>query len=821
MKKYCLFPIISCVFLVTSFSILLPYASATDAQEKRIEKISLDNQPCAIRIKLSGETPYKVVQCDKKELLIAFKHVRFSKNVLPNLAGNHLVKEIEIERLADHVLTLFIRTREDLKKIQPKWMKKGSTLVVDFITDRTVKTIQSRSPKKIEDTNREKKTGENPDKRKIFKISEFDALAGNGKGSSGIDELFQQIKSNLCPGLQDITDAINHCESECWQDAFDIVNRHIETKTTDQSLETAYFLRAYIFYKTIGPDDENKFWEAANFFREAVNYFPESGLVPYGIAALGKIHAVLRNYAEAKVYFKTILEKHKDYRAIPEVMLEMGRVDSKKKALDGAVSIFRKIISDYPNSYCAADASLELGKALFEADRFSESLSILTQLIESNPQKIYEAADLLRYLGNAYYQTGKHEMALDALCRAFSYFPETESKPVILTRIGDICRDAKQPEKAFEIYKLVARNYPGSDGFVISSMRLAENAGNGKEDIYQKIITDFPKNPMAKLAMLKLADLQRSSGQNEKSIKTVKEFLNRYPNTLEKEAFYIMEQAYEVLLSRLLKNDNYAEILIRYEKDKHLFNRFGSSQLFLTIGKAYLQGHLYAQAAEIFKKSYMFFVDDNKPPDLLFCWGVALHESDQHDKAIEMLDAYLKHSNGKENALEANFRKGRIFLAKKEYKKAIKNFEAAYGLSKGTKQKAEILIEEAAGYKEIGGYAIASKLLIEAINFMASIPGKDFDDISLAYRRLGQNYLLSKAYLKAADAFSMAVKFSEKPENDPDLYFMIGESYLKGNVFDMAEEAYRDIISIGNPFWTKLAQEKIRYMELEKKLKRA
>jgi tetratricopeptide (TPR) repeat protein len=104
---------------------------------------------------------------------------------------------------------------------------------------------------------------------------------------------------------------------------------------------------------------------------------------------------------------------------------------------------------------------------------------------------------------------------------------------------------------------------------------------------------------------------------------------------------------------------------------------------------------------------------------------------------------------------------------------------------------------------------------------MASIPEKHFDDISVAYRRLGENYLHSKVYLKAADAFSMAVKFSEKPENYPDLYFMIGESYLRGNVLDMAEEAYRDIISIGNPFWTKLAQEKIRCMELEKKLKRA
>ncbi len=822
MKKNCFFPMIPrFVFWIMSFLILSSSANATDIQEKRIEKIRLDNQQCEIRIKLSGETPYKVILVDKRELLIAFKHTRISDKVLPNLADKHLVTEIETERLADHVLALFIRTPEDLEKIKPRWIKKDHTLIVGFIIDREGRTVQSSSEAEMENKNKEKEKKENPDPHKILKISEYNAMTENGKGPSGMDVLFQEIKNHLCTGEKDIIDAINRCENGCWKDALDIVNRHLETQTTDRSVETAYFLRAYVFYKTLEPEDKNKFPDAANFFREAVNYFPESGLVPYGMAALGKIHAQLRNYSEAIVYFKMILDKHKDYRATPEIMLELGRIYSKKKALEPAISIFRKIISDYPGNPYAADASLELGKALLEANRFSESLVILAQLIESNPQKVYETADLLLCMGNLYYQTGEREMARDAFCRAFNYFGQTESRPVILARIGDTFRDAAQPEKALKIYQLVSDHYPGSDGFVISSMRLSENDSGDKEDIYKKIITDFPKNPMAKLAMLKLANLQRASGQNEKSLNTIKQFFNNYPNVLEKEAFFIMEQTYESLFNELMKKDCYPEILIQYETDKHLFNRFENPRLFLAIGKAYLKGHLYAPAAETFKKSHTLFGEEMKPPDLLFDWGVALHESDHPDRAIEMLDAYLKHSDSGNHATEAYFRKGRILLAKKENEKAIKNLKVAFRLSKDSKQQAEILIAEAEGYREIGGYTTVSKLLIEAINVMASIPEKHFDDISLAYRRLGENYYHLKTYLKAADAFSMAVKFSEKPENCSDLYLMIGESYQKGNAPDMAEEAYRDIIAIGDPFWIKLAEEKIRCMKLEKKLDRA
>lgn len=95
-----------------------------------------------------------------------------------------------------------------------------------------------------------------------------------------------------------------------------------------------------------------------------------------------------------------------------------------------------------------------------------------------------------------------------------------------------------------------------------------------------------------------------------------------------------------------------------------------------------------------------------------------------------MLDAYLKHSDSGNHATEAYFRKGRILLAKKENEKAIKNLKVAFRLSKDSKQQAEILIAEAEGYREIGGYTTVSKLLIEAINVMASIPEKHFDDIS-------------------------------------------------------------------------------------------
>ena len=75
-----------------------------------------------------------------------------------------------------------------------------------------------------------------------------------------------------------------------------------------------------------------------------------------------------------------------------------------------------------------------------------------------------------------------------------------------------------------------------------------------------------------------------------------------------------------------------------------------------------------------------------------------------------------------------------------------------------------------------------------------------------------------KAYLKAADAFSMAIKFSDRKET-PDLRFLLAETYEKGKNIVMAGKVYKEIIEMGDPFWARLAQEKLRGIRIDIKLK--
>ena len=108
--------------------------------------------------------------------------------------------------------------------------------------------------------------------------------------------------------------------------------------------------------------------------------------------------------------------------------------------------------------------------------------------------------------------------------------------------------------------------------------------------------------------------------------------------------------------------------------------------------------------------------------------------------------------------------------------------------------------------------------MVKAIDLYAAVPETPPDVISKAYRKLGETYLKLNAYYKGADAFSMALKFSEGNQ-DTDLKFLLGETYEKSRQLERAQRVYQDIVDSGDPFWARLAKERLRGISIHTKLK--
>jgi len=810
--------------------ILLPRPAGSD-WVRLIESIRLSETPETVTIKLNGETPYRVFQVDKKEVVIAFKNARLSSGLSKARFNEDWIKRIRIDRLSDRVVVVSVLTRVDIKGLSSRWIQSQNTLSVQCIPENSSSKEIQRAKKPVQDQPpaAKKKVG-TPHSQEIaeptysglpFNITLSRLNKWKPARLDSLDQMIIDMETDPCISHAAIDQAMDLSRQESWQKMFDGLNAYIVSKSESpkKCLEAAYYLRAYAFYKKLDYTVDDQQLKAVERFQEVVSYYPKSKYAPYGITALGKLHRKLKNYKEANGYLKVILDTYPNFSGVPEVMLELSRVYIKKEKINLAVSMLERWLANHSQSPFVSDARIELGKALYEANNFPESQRVLISLMKTDPTKVYESPDLLIYLGNGYYQTGKYAKARDALLRAVNFFPDTPSISVILSRIGDTYRDDNQPEKAQKVHEHVIKNYPQSDGFVISSVRIAEYLKRRaeKESLYRMIINEHPDHLVARLAMLKLAGLQTKEGEHEKSIETIKDFLAKYPGTLKEEAVQVMTDAYGALFQKLLEVDNSTGVLAWYEKDKHIINRINTPDLYKTVGMAYLKGYIYKDAAELLEKAYQLYAKDKRPPELYSNLGISLHESGQSDSALKILNAYTQTYPKHADIGMAYAHIGQIYLEKKTYKKAIKELETALQKSKEKTLQSTILLSEAEARRAIGDLETATNRYVKAIDMMAALPDQPPVRISQAYRDLGETYLQRKAYLKAADALAMSVKFSENKEN-ADLRFMLAEAYEKGRAMDRAGEVYQEIINLGDPFWTRLAQEKLRGIQIDNKL---
>lgn len=834
---------------MTCLALILPLFHIGGAFGADMTAIELGKEPYSVKIKLTGESPYKVVQFDKKELLVAFKNTRVPDKLVPKGDGSPFIRQVKIAQRQRDIVSLIITTDKDIGAMSALWHPVGNYLLVTFSP--TGSRVKEKHVKKRSRTRFTAKSEAAPPVTSHGTVSTGDVpedsalslrTGGDAPGkvveeeigfslgdrifdkryAGSTDDLFLELRSDACGDLGEVKRGIILCNQGAWDRAFDIFNPYGEDRNLGVNcLENILILKAYSFFKSInkggGPKD---YLDAARYFQDLISYYPDSIYVPYALTCMGKIYGKLEDTIKAEGYFQVVLKNYTSYPGTPEVMFELGRIYTEKKDNTLAVSILRNVVTQFPHGAFIGNAKYQLGKALFNINDFQASLAIFEDLVQSKPRMVFETPELLPFLGNAYYHNGKIEKARQVLARAYNLFPDMEGKDTLLTRIGDTFVEENQKDKAVKIFQLVVDKYPGTDGYVISTMRLAEylESREEKEKMYAMVIKEFPDNPLSRLALMRLALLQHDAGDYEKSVETIKTLLTTQPRALKKDAVNLMQDSSELMFKKLLENNEYTEILGRFEADKRILDESENPNLFLLVGMAYLKAHLHENAVDMLLKSYKRTGEKKRPADLIYALGVAMDEAGQPDESLDMFKTYIRFFPEKEDVEDVYSRMGGIYFGKNQFKEAVQSYKKALSKSRTNANKARILVDISRSYKESKDYSTAVTTLIQAINLLAGEPKESFDTLSLAHRNLGENYMKLKAWDKAADALTMAVKFAGQDVNTTEIYFMMGEAFQNNRKFDDAEKAYMNVVEKGDSFWSSMAKERLRSMKLREKL---
>jgi TolA-binding protein len=839
LKKYSILMII--------YAVVFIHAAA--AAGPLIERIHLGDSVNGIRIKLSERAPYKVIQVEPREFLVAFKSTGLSKKVEKSSADKHVVKQVKIDRLPDNVVTLVFHSGSNIHKISSGWADESGSLAIRlFIDEQTAKpgvSVKQATLTKKEITTPPPKKQPSPKSISVASVSspapgpsiKEEAVVEatpmpeshdvqkidqrpKKKMISSLDDILSEIKTHECSEASDISDVLEICEKKNWRDAFEQINKQRNMKAEGDCQEQIYFLRAYLNFKMNRSGQDSIYLDGVTYFQDAIIYFPDSPLVPYAMLALGKTFKELKNLTEAKGYFKIVLKDYPTYIGRFEAMYELGQIYAVEDKSKQAIATFKQFLGEYPESQYAANARKALGKVLYESNEFKEALAVLTVVMAEDSKSVFKDKDLLLTIGNLHYQLGNYIEARKALIKTVNYYPNQTATPVLMTRIADTFRDTNQPEEADKIYRFVMETHPGTDGFAISAIRHAASLSkrSEKEDIYHRVISEYADHPMAKLAKVKLADLQLQAGEYNTSINTLREMAAANLKDLKNEAVYVLESSFEALFSRLSENNAFTEILAAYERDKRLINRLDNPKIFEAVGAAFLEGHLYSQAATVLKKAYKLTNHRNRPESLYYRLGIAFQETGKTLQAKELFYAYFEAVPKEQRKTAVYLRISQLLTDENAHEKSFDFLKMAYKQSQSNSEKVEILMQQAASLKIMGQLEKIPSRLIDAINILVDSGDHAFKDVNNAYQVLGETYIKLADFDKAVDAYTMALKFSEE-NRPPGLLFSLAESYRMAQAPAKARNILTEILGSGDDFWVRVAQEKMNSLALVDKLK--
>ncbi len=837
--------------LVVSVAIFMALSSAAWARQEGIRRIEIEQNPLAVTFFLTGEIPVKVVQIEKKELLVALKNVRLETEFKILGKNGSPITNVVVENLQGNVLAVIFTSKTPYENIQSRFDAAASSFVVTLGSktgpapakpppEKPAAVPQAAKPETspepapempasvtISEARQERSpaqmaAAEQQPAENLFdtpvKVGaatvQIPTQRERGKYQGDLSDLLVAIDEIGCPS-QPVAAAVSALKNGLDTEAFNALDQYISQQNLN-CLEQAYFLKAYAFYRATQESDYPGLFQAERLFQDALISYPQSDYLAYGYAAMGMIQKKLKNMSAAEGYFNIVKQGYLTYPGLPEVMFHLAEIYDHKGYEDKALTYFKQVFEDTAENSYITDAGIGYGKALFQKRQYLDALKILDHVMMTAPKKAYHSPELLLNIGNANYEVGQSQQARENLMRALNLFPEIPTQDVVLSRIGDTYGMENNPEKALKIYALVREKYPDTEGYIASSIGIARylEKDADKIEIYQMIKTRFPENSYARIAMMRMAEIYQAAGEYDKCIKEIEDLLATHPRGLRYEAVKLMQKAYEALFQKQLKGDGYTQILNRYELEHSRIDRMGSRLIALNVGLAYLEAKLYDQAFNHLISAYKQYDRRSRSESLMFGLGVAMDETGKKADALKVLDAFSNRFTKSPHRGESLLRAGTIYLEKEDYAAASSRFRSAYAISDNHLEKGSILLLHADVHEQKGDMADAAAFRERAVKEIALAPGNNYDILTKSYKALGRTYMALTDYVASADAYAKALGFSDDETEQANLGFLLGDAYQKGNILQKAKDAYQQVVSTYDSVWARLAQQRLDTLEL-------
>ncbi|MEW6008095.1 MAG: tetratricopeptide repeat protein [Candidatus Omnitrophota bacterium] len=543
-------------------------------------------------------------------------------------------------------------------------------------------------------------------------------------------------------------------EYEKAQEAFKNFNNDFPKNSR---LSQSYFFLAEISFYTNNYNNALKLYQMA--LDKILDDSDKKELKNLAIAGIGWCYLKQNKIEEAKKIF--IEADENDY-----ALLGRAAIKSIENDFDGAITAYARLIEKFPGSSYLLEAFLGKAEALYNRNSFEESVNEYKMIIEkfSRLPNYKDIESKVNYgLAWSLLKSGQFQSALNEFEKIAKFSNDDIVKISALCQMADTYQEAKEYDKARQIYDKILTDYPNSlysdyVQFQIAATLYKSGSLDAAIFGFRAFLDNFPKTKLKDRANYYLGLIYFQQANYQGSIDQLNIFLvENKDSSLKADALYLLASSFynlgqykqavsifERIFKENIKKDESLSQAAEYEianclyqlgKEKDALARFNAflrkhpqsntcADIIYWLGEYYMRKDNFEVARRYFRK-----VLNEYPVHELF-------DSAQYNIAISYLKsdrlkaalAAFSQVTGSKNidlSFDALLSMADIYIARKEYNLALGIFENLLSDSKYASYKALTLSRKADLLKSTQNYPQALAAYKEVLQLSSEKPNLD------------------------------------------------------------------------------------------------
>ncbi len=333
---------------------------------------------------------------------------------------------------------------------------------------------------------------------------------------------------------------------------------------------SAVYNAAYTF---LANEDIPKAIAAASRFEKT---YPDSEFLPDTLEVKGD--ALLRNdqAAEAEAVFEKLTLDYPDHEKSSRWLIQSAVTKFLQKKYQPTIEILQPNLTGM-SADDRAEALHWIGSSQFRLDQFVPAAKTLQQSLDDGP---WRRADETRLnLGRALLAAKQTEDARRALADLVENFPDSPLVADAHYYLGEIAYDEGEYESALGEFETVINHHKDSQLVPFSIYNAAWckqklEQFDAAEKLFSQLISQYPDHELAKTAKIGRGASRRKTGDTEKSIADLEEYLTNNPTGKTR-----FDALYELGLAQVAQQDWPGVIktfdqLLREDTDSQLVDRY-------------------------------------------------------------------------------------------------------------------------------------------------------------------------------------------------------------------------------------------------------